>query len=82
VLENLGVRCTNPSIVAAFRQFEAEGKVLFYENRIYITGDLVNVCLAGVPGGDTFFIPRNSFLVGGRAAFIYNDVKREGGNHT
>lgn len=79
VLENLGMRCTNTSIVDAFRQYEAEGRALFYEDRIYITGDLVKECLSKVPGIDKFFIPRNSFFVGGRAAFIYDDVKGERG---
>lgn len=73
MLENLGVKCTNQAIVDAFSQFETAGKAIMYENRIYITGDLVKERLAKVPGIENFFVPRNSFFVGGRAAFIYDD---------
>jgi len=79
VLENLGVSCTHPDIVDAFRPFEADGTAIVYENRIYITGDLVSSCLATVPGTDVFFVPHNSFLIGGRAPFIYDDTAGQGG---
>ena len=79
MLENLGVGCVHPEIVDAFRRFEADGKAIVYENRIFITGDLVSACLATVPGIDDFFVPRNSFFIGGRAAFVYDDKKDRGG---
>lgn len=79
MLENLGVGCIHPEIVDAFRQFEADGKAIVYENRIFITGELVAACLSTVPGIDDFFVPRNSLFIGGRAAFVYDDSKRRSG---
>jgi len=79
VLENMGVACVHPEIVGAFRRFEADGKAIFYENRIFITGDLVNECLCTVPAGVGFFVPRNSLFIGGRAPFVYDDNAGKGG---
>lgn len=79
ILENLGVSCMHPEIVSAFRRFEVDGKAIVYENRIYITGDLVSTCLATVPGIEGFFVQRNSLFIGGRAAFVYDDKKGRGG---
>ena len=79
VLENMGVACSHPEIVAAFRKFEADGKAIFYENRIFITRDLVNECLGSVPAGVGFFVPRNSLFIGGRAAYVYDDSAGKGG---
>ena len=41
ILENLGVGCKQPEIQAAFKPFEAEGAAVIYEDRIYVTSDLV-----------------------------------------
>lgn len=79
ILENLGVGCAHPELVDAFRRYEDCGKAVVYENRIFITGDLVSECLGTVPGIDRFFVPRNSFFIGGRAAFVYDDRNGRGG---
>jgi trimethylamine:corrinoid methyltransferase-like protein len=79
MLENLGVGCVHPEIVSSFRQFESDGKAIVYENRIFITGDLVSDCLATVPRIEHFFVPRNSLFIGGRAPFVYDDKNGRGG---
>ncbi len=79
MLENMGVGCKQPEILKAFGKYEAEGKAIIYENRIFITEDLVNECLNTVPGVEAFFVPRNSFFIGGTAPYIYDDEKGEGG---
>lgn len=79
MLENMGVGCTQPDMKAAFQQHEADGKAIFYEDRIYITADLARECLAGVPGIDDFFVPRNSFFIGGTAPYVYDDFAGRGG---
>ena len=79
MLENLGVGCKQPDMQAAFRKFENEGLAILYEDRIYITKDLVERCLTTVPGVADFFVPLNSFFIGGTAPYIYDDTKGEGG---
>jgi len=79
ILENLGVGCKQPDMQAAFRKFENEGLAILYEDRIYITKDLVERCLTSVPGVADFFVPLNSFFIGGTAPYIYDDEKGEGG---
>lgn len=79
MLENMGVSCTQPEIVAAFQEYEAKGQAIIYEDRIYITADLVRECLKKAPGVDDFFVPRNSFFIGGTAPYLYDDEKGEGG---
>ncbi len=79
ILENLGVGCKQPEIQAAFRRFEEEGLAFLHEDRIYVTPDLVNRCLETVPGLDSFFVPRNSFFIGGTAPYIYDDTAGQGG---
>jgi trimethylamine--corrinoid protein Co-methyltransferase len=79
VLENMGMACVHPEIVGVFRQFEADGKAITYENRIFITAELVNECLSKVPGQTNFFVPRNSFFIGGRAPYVYDDSEGKGG---
>jgi len=41
--------------------------------------DLVERCLTTVPGVADFFVPLNSFFIGGTAPYIYDDEKGEGG---
>lgn len=79
MLENMGVGCKQPDILNAFQQYEADGKAIVYDNRVYITSDLVKECLAKVPGIDRFFVPRNSFFVGGTAPYVYDDHAGVGG---
>lgn len=79
MLENIGVACDQPEIVEAFRPYEEKGQAVVYENRIYITPALVETCLETVPGGKDFFVPRNSFFIGGTAPYLYDDEKGTGG---
>ncbi len=79
MLENMGVGCKQPDMLEAFRQYEADGKAIVYDNRVYITSDLVKACLAKVPGIERFFVPRNSFFVGGTAPYVYDDNAGVGG---
>lgn len=79
ILENLGMGCARPEIVDAFRLFEAEGRAIVYDDRIYIGTDLVTQSLQTVPGIDLFPVPRNSLFIGGRAAFVYDDRMGGGG---
>ena len=79
ILENLGVGCKEPTILAAFRKVEEEGLAVIYEDRIYLMADLVHKCLATVPGVDAFFVPMNSFFIGGTAPYVYDDEAGKGG---
>ncbi len=79
MLENLGVGCKQPDIQELFRKYEAEGIAVVYDDRIYITSELVKRCLETVPGLDDFFVSKNSFFIGGTAPYIYDDEKGIGG---
>jgi trimethylamine:corrinoid methyltransferase-like protein len=79
VLENMGVGCKQPEILEAFRKYENEGLAIVYDNRVYVMNDLVKKCLESVPGTKDFFVPKNSFFVGGTAPYIYNDKAGTGG---
>ncbi|MGD8243119.1 MAG: trimethylamine methyltransferase family protein [Desulfobacterales bacterium] len=79
MLENMGVGCAQPDMLAAFQPYESDGKAIVYQNRVYVTQELVRECLAKVPGIDAFFVPRNSFFVGGTAPYVYDDVAGQGG---
>ncbi|MBN1103746.1 MAG: trimethylamine methyltransferase family protein [Deltaproteobacteria bacterium] len=79
ILENLGVGCTQPDLQEAFRAFEGEGLAVVYDNRIYVTADLARKCLLKVPGVREFFVPLNSFFIGGTAPYVYDDGKGKGG---
>lgn len=79
ILENLGVGCKQPEIQSAFNAFEGEGLAFVHENRIYVTTDLVKRCLATVPGVSDFFVPLNSFFIGGTAPYVYDEEARTGG---
>lgn len=78
-LENLGVGCKQPEMQEAFRKFEADGEAIVYDDRIYVTQALAERCLTTVPGVSEFFVPLNSFFIGGTAPYVYNDETREGG---
>jgi len=79
MLENLGVRCRQPEIQQVFEALAAEGEAVVYDERIYITSALVEKCLEKVPGVSDFFVPLNSFFIGGTAPYVYDDAKGEGG---
>lgn len=36
-------------------------------------------CLSTVPGVADFFVPRNSFFIGGTAPYVYDDIAGCGG---
>jgi trimethylamine:corrinoid methyltransferase-like protein len=79
MLENMGVGCKQPDMQELYRQYEAIGKAIVYDNRVYITAELVKECIAKVPGIDRFFVPKNSFFVGGTAPYVYDDSAGVGG---
>jgi trimethylamine:corrinoid methyltransferase-like protein len=79
ILENLGVGCIQPDIQEVFRKFEVDGLAVFYEDRIYVTADLVEQCLKTVPGVKEFFVPMNSFFIGGTAPYVYDEKAGQGG---
>lgn len=79
IMENLGVGCKQPDIQKAFQEYEAQGLAVVYDERVYVTNDLVQQCLSRTPGVSDFFVPLNSFFIGGTAPYIYDDVKGEGG---
>lgn len=79
ILENLGVGCKQPEMINAIRRFESEGLAIFHDHRIYLTQELVERCLSTVPGVSDFFVPMNSFFVGGTAPYIYDDINGKGG---
>jgi trimethylamine:corrinoid methyltransferase-like protein len=79
MLENMGVGCAQPDMLDAFRQHEDSGKAIVYENRVYVTEDLVRECLAQTPGIADFFVPRDSFFIGGTAPYVYDDAVGQGG---
>jgi len=79
MLENLGVGCKQPEMQEVFRRFESDGEAIVYDDRIYITSSLVERCLTTVPGLDAFFVPLNSFFIGGTAPYVYDDEAGIGG---
>lgn len=79
ILENLGVGCRQPDMQDAFRPYEKEGLAIVYENRIFVTSNLVERCLETVPALDRFFVPLNSYFIGGTAPYVYDDKAGEGG---
>jgi len=79
ILENLGVGCSQPEIQEVFRQFEADGLAVVYEGRVFVTSGLVEKCLKQAPGPADFFVPMNSFFIGGTAPYVYDDETGKGG---
>ena len=79
MLENLGVGCAQPDILNAFQPYEEQGLAVIYENRVYITEELARKCLETVPGVSDFFVPRNSFFIGGTAPYVYDEDNKTGG---
>ena len=79
ILENLGVGCKQPDMQDAFRRYEKEGLAVVFEDRIYVMSALVERCLETVPGLERFFVPLNSYFIGGTAPYVYDDKAGEGG---
>jgi trimethylamine--corrinoid protein Co-methyltransferase len=79
ILENLGVGCKQPEIQATFKKFEEDGEAVVYDDRIYVTSGLVERCLFNVPGVENFFVPMNSYFIGGTAPYVYDDKAGKGG---
>lgn len=79
ILENLGVGCKQPDMIEAFQSYEADGLAVVHEGRVYVTKELVKKCLETVPGVSDFFVPLNSYFIGGTAPYIYDDQKKQGG---
>jgi trimethylamine--corrinoid protein Co-methyltransferase len=79
ILENLGVGCKQTEIQETFQKFAEEGHAIVYEDRIYITKELVEQCLKTVPGVSDFFVPLSSFFIGGTAPYVYDDKAGKGG---
>ncbi len=79
ILENFGVGCKQPDMIEVFKPYEAEGLAVVHEDRIYVTKTLVEKCLETVPGVSDFFVPLNSYFIGGTAPYIYDDKKKQGG---
>jgi len=76
ILEEVGVRCISPEV----RQiFEDTGLAAYDETtgHIYLLRPLVEQALATVPKRDAFWVPENSFGVGGTAPFVYDDTTGE-----
>ena len=79
ILENLGVGCKQPDMINAFKPFENDGLAVIHENRVYVTKELVEKCLETVPKVSDFFVPLNSFFIGGTAPYMYDDKNKKGG---
>ncbi len=79
ILENIGVGCRQPDMVAAFKKYENDGLAIVHEDRVYVTKELIDQCLETVPGVSDFFVPLNSFFIGGTAPYIYDDENKTGG---
>ena len=79
MLENLGVGCKQKEIQEVFSRFEADGLAVVYEDRVFVTSELAELCLKTVPGLDDFFVPMNSFFIGGTAPYVYDDKTGNGG---
>ena len=50
-----------------------------HEDRVYVMRALVEKCLESVPGVSDFFVPLNSYFIGGTAPYIYDDKNGKGG---
>jgi len=76
VLEEVGVKCVSKEI----RQiFEDTGLAAFDEGsgHIHVLSPLIEQVLATAPKRDQYWIPEDSFGVGGTAPFLYDDQTGE-----
>lgn len=76
ILEEVGVKCRSERVRALF---EETGLAAFDEasGHLHILEPLVDQTLGTAPKRDQFFIPENSFGVGGTAPFVYDDASGE-----
>lgn len=76
ILEEVGVKCTSPE---ARQIFEETGMAAFDEStgHIHVLSSLVEQALGTAPKRDQYWIPENSFGVGGTAPFVYDDESGE-----
>ena len=76
VLEETGVKCKSSEVR---RIFEDTGLAAFDENtgHIHVLTPLVEQTLTSTPKRDQYWIPENSFGVGGTAPFVYDDQSGE-----
>ena len=72
VLEEVGIKCDSPAIR---RIFEETGLAAFDEStgHLHVLSPLVEQALGTAPGRDEYWIPEDSFGVGGTAPFVYDD---------
>jgi len=72
VLEEVGVKCHHPEVR---RLFEETGLAAFDDTtgHIHVLTPLVEQALSTTPKRDRFFVPENSFGVGGTAPFVHDD---------
>ncbi len=76
ILEEVGVKCMSLEVR---RIFEETGMAAFDEStkHIHVLSPLVDQALATAPKRDRYWIPENSFGVGGTAPFVYDDESGE-----
>ncbi len=76
VLEEVGVKCVSKEIR---RIFEDTGLAAFDEStgHIHVLTPLIEQVLTTAPKRDQYWIPENSFGVGGTAPFLYDDETGE-----
>jgi trimethylamine:corrinoid methyltransferase-like protein len=76
VLEEVGVKCASPEIREIF---EETGLAAFDETtgHIHVLTPLVEQALNTAPKREQYWIPENSFGVGGTAPFVYDDQTGE-----
>jgi trimethylamine--corrinoid protein Co-methyltransferase len=76
VLEEVGVKCRSSAIREIF---EETGLAAYDEStgHLHILTSLVEQALNMVPGRELYWIPENSFGVGGTAPFVYDDGSGE-----
>jgi len=76
VLEETGVKCQSPLVK---KIFEDTGLAAFDDitGHIHVLAPLVEQALSTTPKRDQYWIPENSFGVGGTAPFVYDDLTGE-----
>ena len=76
VLEEVGIKCESKEVR---RIFEDTGMAAFDDStgHIHILKPLVEQALNSTPKRDRYWIPENSFGVGGTAPFVYDDESGE-----
>ena len=77
LLGEAGVKCDSSEVR---RIFGATGSVAFDESigHLYVLAPFVEQSLAPTPKRDHYWIPRNSFGVGGTAPFIFDGLTKVG----